>query len=141
MIPFFILNFVELNQIQSILIVSLFTFVYPIYSVYFHGQYGATLGKMACKVRVVDVHTEEQISIRQALLRDSIPVVFMTILMIWGYWVQLSDNAIENTAFFLIPSVYFLWFVAEVVTMLTNRRRRAIHDFIAGTVVIRYEWD
>ena len=25
----------------------------------------------------------------------------------------------------------------EVVSMLTNRKRRAIHDFIAGTVVVR----
>jgi hypothetical protein len=30
-----------------------------------------------------------------------------------------------------------LWFFAEVLTMLTNEKRRALHDFIAGTVVIR----
>jgi uncharacterized RDD family membrane protein YckC len=29
------------------------------------------------------------------------------------------------------------WSILEVVTMLTNRKRRAIHDFIAGTVVVR----
>jgi hypothetical protein len=30
-----------------------------------------------------------------------------------------------------------LWFVAEVLTMLTNDKRRALHDFVAGTVVVR----
>ena len=30
-----------------------------------------------------------------------------------------------------------LWYVAELVTMLFNRKRRAVHDFIAGTVVVR----
>lgn len=34
----------------------------------------------------------------------------------------------------MLPS---LWFVAEVLTMLTNEKRRALHDFIAGTVVVR----
>jgi uncharacterized RDD family membrane protein YckC len=29
-----------------------------------------------------------------------------------------------------------LWFWSEIVTMLFNRRRRALHDFIAGTVVL-----
>lgn len=31
----------------------------------------------------------------------------------------------------------FGWFGLEVVTMLTNNKRRALHDFIAGSVVIR----
>jgi uncharacterized RDD family membrane protein YckC len=29
------------------------------------------------------------------------------------------------------------WTVGELIVLLTNRRRRALHDFIAGTVVIR----
>jgi uncharacterized RDD family membrane protein YckC len=29
-----------------------------------------------------------------------------------------------------------VWFYSEVLTMLFNKRRRALHDFIAGTVVI-----
>jgi uncharacterized RDD family membrane protein YckC len=30
-----------------------------------------------------------------------------------------------------------VWIWIELIVMLTNRRRRALHDFIAGTVVIR----
>jgi uncharacterized RDD family membrane protein YckC len=29
------------------------------------------------------------------------------------------------------------WFLLEVVTMLTNSKRRALHDLIAKTVVVR----
>jgi uncharacterized RDD family membrane protein YckC len=30
-----------------------------------------------------------------------------------------------------------IWVWGEFVTMLFNKKRRAVHDFIAGTVVIR----
>lgn len=46
-----------------------------------------------------------------------------------------------STAFWLLALIPLVWFVAEVLTMLTNERRRALHDFIAGTVVIRTNVD
>ena len=30
-----------------------------------------------------------------------------------------------------------IWIWSEFIVLLTNRKRRAIHDFIAGTVVVR----
>ncbi len=33
--------------------------------------------------------------------------------------------------------IVFGWWIAEIITMLTNEKRRAIHDYIAGTVVVR----
>ncbi|WP_255590049.1 hypothetical protein [Marinicella meishanensis] len=30
-----------------------------------------------------------------------------------------------------------VWYWSELLVMLTNERRRALHDFIAGTVVIK----
>ncbi len=32
-----------------------------------------------------------------------------------------------------------LWFAGEIVTCLLNKKRRALHDFIAGTVVVNVE--
>ena len=37
----------------------------------------------------------------------------------------------------LFLAIPMIWFVLEIVTMLTNDHRRALHDFIAGTVVVR----
>ena len=42
-----------------------------------------------------------------------------------------------NTLQMVIAFAEFAWFVAEILTMLTNKKRRALHDFIAGTVVVR----
>jgi uncharacterized RDD family membrane protein YckC len=32
-----------------------------------------------------------------------------------------------------------VWIFSEFVVLLTNKKRRALHDFMAGTVVIRKE--
>jgi hypothetical protein len=47
----------------------------------------------------------------------------------------------NNELFWLLTGIPGLWFLAEVLTMLTNRKRRALHDFIAGTVVVRTNID
>src|SRR3990172_4083522 len=41
------------------------------YSVLMHGRYGQTLGKMVCKVKVVDKSEAKPITYRQAFFRDS----------------------------------------------------------------------
>ncbi len=33
--------------------------------------------------------------------------------------------------------ILLVWTATEVITMLMNCKRRAIHDFIAGTIVVR----
>jgi uncharacterized RDD family membrane protein YckC len=33
----------------------------------------------------------------------------------------------------------YAWILSELVVLLTNRRRRALHDFVAGTVVVQTE--
>ena len=45
------------------------------YTVLLHARYGQTVGKMVTKVRVVDFRTEGKISIRQAWLREGIPLL------------------------------------------------------------------
>ncbi len=52
-----------------------------------HGRYGQTLGKMATRVKVIDVTEEIEVTYRQAFLRDSPLVVLMTfdVLLAIGY--------------------------------------------------------
>lgn len=111
-----------------------------VYSIYFHGTYGATIGKMACKVKIVDAKTEKPITMRQAVLRDSVPIVLT--IYLYGYLgIQRDFETNTTTVSFYVFLMVYLWFFAEIVTMLTNEKRRAIHDFIAGTVVIRTNID
>lgn len=112
-----------------------------IYSVLLHGLYGQTVGKMILSVKVVNYSNEKNISFWQAFLRDCVPVVvlFVTILVLSFAPVDDEGNLPSVVDSILIFSAVFhiTWFLVEVITMLLNDKRRALHDFIAGTVVIR----
>lgn len=124
------------HEVAKLLFVGM-QFLYFGYSVYFHGKFGATFGKMTTKVKVVDAITEEPITFTQALIRDS--VLFVLVVMFWGYAVVIDHGEVGFGSRYLEYSAYvfLLWFLAEIITMFTNEKRRALHDFMAGTVIIR----
>ena len=118
------------------------------YSIVLHWVWGQTLGKRITGVRVLNVGGG-RLSLRQALLRDILPVSLTVVGVALDLpAVSRGENpyANANQAVGLSGlSVFQLfvlwaslgWFVVEVLTMLSNRKRRALHDFIAGTVVVR----
>ena len=59
----------------------------------------------------------------------------------WILWFTNRYTDAHETEWAMIDSalnkLLFLWFVVEFATLLTNAKRRALHDFIAATVVIR----
>ncbi len=115
-----------------------------VYTVVMHARYGQTVGKMVTKVRVVDYRTEGKISWLQAWLREGIPMLLSMGFLGYSIFVMLDVNSqlfVTNELFWLFTALPGLWFVAEVMTMLTNKKRRALHDFIAGTVVVRRNTD
>jgi uncharacterized RDD family membrane protein YckC len=112
-----------------------------------HGKYGQTVGKMATKVRVYDVGTEAPITYRQALLREGIPAVVSGPFLIYVFiglmqgresaYLLVQGKFSNYSVLWWFAALPLLWFLVEIVTMLTNDKRRALHDLIAGTVVIR----
>lgn len=117
------------------------TVQFAVYSVVFHTLYGQTFGKMALDVRVVDHISEASITFKQAFLRDCVPVVMLVILLIASIFIPIEQAG--KTPEWLIYTMmafgisYFIWHLLEIITMLFNEKNRALHDFIAGTVVIR----
>lgn len=125
---------------------------YWCYSIYLHGAYGQTLGKMITRVKVVDVRTHGPISFRQAFLRDMIPLVILLPIISYGAS-QLSSGWAQNTSLMLglessqikistngatwAFSILPLWWTIELITMLTNKRGRAFQDWVADTIVAR----
>ena len=99
-----------------------------------HGWYGQTVGKMITKVKVVGAKTEVRISFRHAVLRDSSLRVASTCI---GKFRGSHSRSDELTFREWTTYGIHIWLVAEFITMLTNDKRRAIHDLIAGTVVVR----
>jgi len=137
--------------IAMILVIPLVA-AYSAYIIYCHGRFGRTLGKYVMRIRVQDVFGG-QISWRQAWLRSSVDVGFSTISVISSLiaLIAISDanyygvthlqraqnlQALEPSWLAWTSVAAQLWFWSEVVVMLFNRQRRALHDFIAGTVVI-----
>jgi len=124
------------------------SFIYFAYSIILHGKYGQTLGKMAMKVRVMDVSEARPITYRQAVLRDIFPLVATLALLprdviqiLNGTSYMLNPGTMPDGISMALGFVMMGWGLLEVVTMLMNSKRRAVHDFIAGSVVVRTDAD
>lgn len=127
-------------------------FSYAAYSIYCHARFGQTLGKRVMGIRLVR-SSGERIGWREAWLRSSIDVFFAALGAIGSFaalaavgdgdyygvgWMQRTQNLAEHEPVWLAwtGTVTQIWVWSEVVVMLFNERRRALHDFIAGTVVV-----
>jgi len=112
------------------------------YFIYLHGKYGQTIGKRVTNVKVVLNNDENNaIGFKRAFIRDSvwIGLVFIeTLLILSGYSGSLVGE-------YVFPTLAGSWSLAELATMLFNKKRRAVHDLLAGSVVIdvtKYtEWE
>ena len=105
------------------------------------GRFGQTLGKMFCKVIVLDL-SEARLTYKQAVLRDIIHIVVLVVILalnIPRILQGIDVSSVENFTSVDWMMAYFglAVFALELVTMFTNTKRRSLHDFIAGSVVIR----
>ena len=129
----------------SIIVWFLQSLIWVAYSVYMHGKYGQTIGKMVTKVKIIDAKTHNPISFRHAIVRDSIPILIIIISEVYLAYhlatgtISIDDliNGESGTGVGWFLWIFAGWYLAEIITMLTNNKRRALHDFIAGTVVVR----
>jgi uncharacterized RDD family membrane protein YckC len=148
--PLIVLNFLMIYKAATLpvfvfaLWYTVHSFLWYAYSIWMHGKYGQTLGKMALKVKVMDVSESRQINFRQAFMRDAVPVVFTIVLLpheliqiVRGTSYILHKEASPDVLSIIFSFVVMGWFLLEVITMLSNSKRRAIHDFIAKSVVIK----
>jgi uncharacterized RDD family membrane protein YckC len=116
------------------------------YSVLLHWRWGQTLGKRVTGVRVYSL-PGGPLSLRQAAMRDIFPLIASIVQVLLG----LADVAhgkspypdpsagLAGLSTFQLVMIWSMWAwsILEVTTMLFNSKRRALHDFIAGTVVMR----
>lgn len=116
--------------------VILLGIVSALYVILMHTFYGQTLGKMLVKVKVVDVY-EKPIIFGQAVLR-SLPLVALVMFYLAFSGVEPAKDAFMNLTFAaLFWFLLSLFIVVDIVTFLANKRHCALHDFIAGTIVVR----
>ena len=119
--------------------IPLSSLVFPVYSITMNAKFGQTLGKMAMNVKVADVSEEKEISLRQAILRDLPQLIFNLAAIVIGI-TALSDDkdSIEmKYAYGTFNVIAGLWGLADIIVFMATAKSRALHDLIAGTVVIK----
>jgi uncharacterized RDD family membrane protein YckC len=115
---------------------------FPIYSLVMIGLYGQTLGKMAAKVKVLDL-TESPVTFRQAFLRE-LPQLFFNTCAIFIVLpapdeqgqIDFSANVVGTVLF----ALSLIWSLADILVFVISDKGRALHDYIAGTVVVKTDF-
>ncbi|MCG9747113.1 MULTISPECIES: RDD family protein [Shewanella] len=117
--------------------------LFGVYSLLMHGYFGQTVGKMIMEVKVVDHLSETDIDLWQAFRRESVNLALSILgaLLVAAYlMVMASVGKVSLGLSFVVIGFTFIslsWDLSEFVTMLFNDKRRAVHDFIGKTVVVR----
>lgn len=120
---------------QSIVIASYF--LPYVYSILFHAYFGQTIGKMLMGIKIFNKNEITQISLKQAVLRDCIPLIFVLIVVVLTTSGLLKEESGSTPATTVLSVVILTWAILEIFTLLFNQKRRALHDFVAGTVVLK----
>ncbi|HUP56489.1 MAG TPA: RDD family protein [Bdellovibrionota bacterium] len=111
------------------------------YYIYFHALRGQTPGKRKMRIRVVTASALGAITARQAFARSAVDVIVW--LIGFASWMTvmnalpLGQEAPETSNWSLDVILETSWTMLEIVVLLANVRSRAVHDFIAGTAVVR----
>ena len=126
---------------------------WPFYNIYFLGRWGQTLGKKAVKIKVVSLNGSP-IGYSHAFMRHFVDLFFVVLLVISEIIALISISQLHPaipdsrdvgrllhaaTPLWGLWAGYgqIIWVFSELIVLLFNERKRAIHDFIAGTVVIK----
>jgi uncharacterized RDD family membrane protein YckC len=134
------------KSIPLLIIISLIGLVYKPFLEY---RYGATVGKMAMKLTVVN-YEFQKINIKEALLRNIFEIgvrlysfilayaIFMTpgfrdVTMLKEY-AQFSKT-VSNGYWF--SGIYAVVIIIEIIFLVNDNQKRSLHDRIGETLVIK----
>ena len=112
-----------------------YSFAFLCYQMFCHARWGQTLGKWCFGVCVLDI-SEAPLRPAQAVKRDAIALALAAALVIQQL-VRGRFSVEEPKTIDLLGAIGASWGALEILTMMTNTKRRALHDLIAGSVVVR----
>jgi len=114
-----------------------------IYTIIMHGYFGQTFGKMYMNVKVLNHSTETDIGIKQALRRESVNLLLnissVIVLLLVTKSLEVTGTISLGLSYSVIGFGLLagVWVISEFITMLFNDKRRALHDLIGKTIVVR----
>ncbi len=126
------------------------------FSIYLVKKYGGTPGKLIVGIKILKLDGTD-VTWREAILRQSITYVltiFGSAITIYAlskadgaYYESLGWMQKQQYLFALIPVLFKIytwtnniWVYSELFVLLFNKRKRALHDFIADTVIVKTKY-
>jgi len=144
------------DRTLAIIIVIPSSVLLAMYNVFFNARFGGTPGKLIVGICITRPDGSK-IGWPEAWKRFSVDLFFAFIILIIEIWAlaqvdpiyYASEECYNRKEFLreyspvwysLISILKQIWIWSEIIVLLFNKRKRAIHDFIAGTVVIHKEF-
>jgi len=126
-----------------------------LFSVYLVKRFGGTPGKLLLGMRIRKVNGDP-VGYREAVLRYApdfiLGLLASAALLMASFHMTDSEYlalpyierlqrliALAPAWYFLVRNMQNVWSWGELLVLLTNRKKRALHDFIAGTVVVEVD--
>jgi uncharacterized RDD family membrane protein YckC len=127
--------------------------IFFVYHVYLVRRFGGTPGKRIARMRIT-MTNGNPVTLRAAVVRY-LPAFVLTALgslALVATTLNFDDAEFKSLGFIekmtmlearepawssVVDGLSLLWYVAGAVALIANARKRALHDFIARTVVIR----
>ena len=138
----------DLSTTLAIITVVISSTLYPVYTFVFHYRYGATLGKMAVKINVTKPDGSP-ISLSQSAIWYIAYFIFGLLLSVlqimFIFQIESMRSALIVTSlsspinplwYQLLTVSTFVWILSDICTFMFNTKHKALHDVMAGTVVI-----
>ncbi len=142
------------SQTMATLLVIPYEVGFIAYVIYCHGHFGRTVGKHVMGIRVARLDGSP-IGWNEAWKRSVVDFLITLVGVAGSFWILAQITPAEFAAaervWFAAPlfpahepiwfdwaeTAYTVWALSEIVVMLMNKERRALHDFIAGTIVVQ----
>lgn len=139
----FIDSYIEGSSSKFLFCIGVFisSLIYTAYFIILHSRYGQTIGKKITGIKVVDIDEANLIGIKRSIYRE-LPWIIANIVIIVYAVIKLFLTSIDlaiikesyNELSFIIA---LCWMIIELITMLTNYKKRALHDYLAKSVVVK----
>ncbi len=142
------------DRTMALIITIPSSILFSMYNVYFNARFGGSLGKLALGIKVTKPDGSK-IGWSEAWKRSAVDLFYAVLYLFIEVQALLLINPDtyanagslykritllqEHYPFWyssMLYPFYQVWIWSEVFVVLFNKRKRAIHDFIAGTVVI-----
>jgi uncharacterized RDD family membrane protein YckC len=126
------------------------------YSIYLVKKYGGTPGKLIAGIKIIKIDGTD-VTWREAILRQIVTfslTIFISIITLIGLskvdaehyeslsWLSKQQYIQSFTPIFVIIYTILsnIWTYSELFVLLFNKRKRALHDFMANTVIVRAKY-